>query len=284
MTDSRPPDSIAWLSLGNAGNISTKRRRLAFQDVRGGLHLHQLAFTLAWLDIKLRYRGSVLGPFWLTLSTAIMILSMGVLYAELFHVSVQNYLPYLALSLILWNAIASIVSEACTCFTSESGSIHSIRMPFTVFCLRVVIRNAIVLMHNAIVIPVVFIFFSVVPGTNVIQVVPGLILWTLDAVSCCYLLGAVCARFRDVPPIVASVMQIGFFLTPIIWQPGVLGVYIPYLVLNPLYPLMAIVRDPLIGGRAGGLVWAAAICWTAALCFVSGVVFTRVRERLAFWV
>ena len=73
-------------------------RALAVRDVVDGLRLWRLAVKLAWLDIKRRYRGSMLGPFWLTLSTAVMIGALGVLYAALFHMDVSEYLPFLALS------------------------------------------------------------------------------------------------------------------------------------------------------------------------------------------
>ncbi len=93
-----------------AGVDATARQRLAWLDLRDGLAAFRLAFTLGWLDIKLRYRGSVLGPFWLTLSTAIMILAMGA--ALLRSCSTWNctdYMPYLALSLVLWNTLGGMV-------------------------------------------------------------------------------------------------------------------------------------------------------------------------------
>ncbi len=55
------------------------RNRWAVRDIIGGLQLWPLARSLGWLDIRLRYRGSLLGPGWLTLSTAVMIVALGVL-------------------------------------------------------------------------------------------------------------------------------------------------------------------------------------------------------------
>ena len=48
---------------------------------------------------------------------------------------------------------------------------------------------------------------------------PGLVLWLLDSLAVCLLLGALCARFRDIPPIVGSVMQMAFFISAVIWKP-----------------------------------------------------------------
>ena len=263
---------------------SSARQRFAWSDLRQGLASHRLYFTLGWLDIKLRYRGSVLGPFWLTLSTAIMVMSMGVLYSQLFHMELHRYLPYLALSLVLWNTLGGIVTDACNAFTSAEGTIRAVRMPFTIHAARTVVRNIIVLAHNVVVIVAVFAYFRLWPGSVALASLPGLTLWLLDSVAACLLLGTFCARFRDIPPIVASLMQIAFFLTPIIWQPELLGRGIEYLVLNPFYPLLAVVRDPLLGNMPGGLIWTTAVGWSVLLCAASWLVFARVRGRLAFWV
>src|SRR5450631_1400576 len=74
------------------------RNRWAMADVAAGLRLWRLAWALGWLDIRLRYRGSMLGPFWLTISTGVMVGSLGFLYAALFNMSLRDYLPFLALS------------------------------------------------------------------------------------------------------------------------------------------------------------------------------------------
>ena len=266
-------------------NLSgAERRRLGVIDIRDGLAAYRLACTLGWLDIKLRYRGSVLGPFWLTLSTAIMVLAMGLLYSELFHMEMQNYLPYLALSLVLWNTLGSIVSDACACFTSAEGTIRSIRMPFTIYATRTVVRNMLVLLHTVVVIVGVFVWYQVWPGVTALVCLPGMVLWAVDAMAACLFLGAFCARFRDVAPIVGSIMQIAFFLTPIIWKPELIDGNAIYLVFNPFYPLLALVRDPLLGQVPNWDIWLAACVWSALLCSASWLLFVRVRGRLAFWV
>ncbi len=266
-------------------NLSgAERRRLGLIDIRDGLAAYRLACTLGWLDIKLRYRGSVLGPFWLTLSTAIMVLAMGLLYSELFHMEMQNYLPYLALSLVLWNTLGSIVSDACACFTSAEGTIRSIRMPFTIYATRTVVRNMLVLLHTVVVIIGVFVWYQVWPGITALVCLPGMLLWAVDALAACLFLGAFCARFRDVAPIVGSIMQIAFFLTPIIWKPELIDGNAIYLVFNPFYPLLALVRDPLLGQVPNWDIWLAACVWSALLWLASWLLFVRVRGRLSFWV
>jgi lipopolysaccharide transport system permease protein len=261
------------------------RNRWAIADISGGIRLWRLAWALGWLDIRLRYRGSMLGPFWLTISTGVMVGALGVLYSTLFKIDLRNYLPFLALSQVLWGFLAALVSEACTTFTDAEGVIRSVRMPFFVFSIRALIRNAIALAHNVVVIVVVFAIFSIWPGWESLMAVPGLLLWAVDGLALTLLLGAFCARFRDIQPIVNSVMQIAFFMTPVIWKPEQLGPSgIEKLAFNPFFDLLEIVRGPILGSDIAMTTWVGALAYSAVICAISWAFFVRARGRVTFWI
>ncbi|MBE7210533.1 MAG: hypothetical protein INR65_05895, partial [Gluconacetobacter diazotrophicus] len=151
--DGRSPAPAVPRGLRTDAGIGKRSRlRAAGQDVRDGLALWRLAVSLGWLDIRLRYRGSALGPLWLTLSSAVMVAAMGAVYSLLFHQAPHSYLPFLAVSLILWQAgIGTLSGDACTCFTNAEGTIRAMRMPFTVQVVRTVVSNTVVLGHNLVV-------------------------------------------------------------------------------------------------------------------------------------
>lgn len=258
--------------------------RLAIEDVAEGLRLWPLAWSLGWLDIRLRYRGSILGPFWLTLSTAILVCSLGVLYSVLFHTDVHEYLPYLALSQVLWTFLSTMVSDGCVCFTQAEGMIRAVRMPLFLHAMRTLVRNVLVLGHNVLVIVGVDIYYQIWPGWHALMALPAFVVWMADGLAISLLLGAICARFRDVAPISASIMQIAFFLTPVIWEPHQLGAHAKYLVLNPFFALLQIVRAPLQGHLPTPTEWAAAIIYSLLLCGLTWLFFVRARGRVAFWI
>jgi lipopolysaccharide transport system permease protein len=261
------------------------RTRQAGEDLAKAWQLRWLCWMLGWLDIKGRYHGSMLGPLWLTLSTAVMVAALGFLYSTLFRMNLQEYLPFLALSLVLWNYVQTLVTEGCTCFTGSEGMIRAIRMPFSLYGGRIVVRNVLVLAHNIIVIAVVFAIFRIWPGATGLAAVPALLLWLIDSLAVAMMLGTFCARFRDVPPIVASVLQIGFFISPIIWKPELVGPgYARWLALNPFFSLFEIVRGPLLGSLPDWKAYAAALAYSLLLCLASWSLFVRVRSRLAFWI
>ena len=262
----------------------TTRHAWAIADLSGGLRLWRLALTLGWLDIRLRYRGSMLGPFWLTISTAVMVASLGLLYSTLFKIDLAGYLPFLALSQVLWGFLAATVSEACTTYTEAEGVIRSVRMPFFVFSMRTLTRNVIALGHNIVVIVVVFAIFSMWPSLEALLAIPGLLLWAVDALALTLMLGAFCARFRDIQPIVNSVMQIAFFVTPVIWKPEQLGGGIAMLAFNPFFDLLEIVRGPILGSHVTLMTWIGAAGYSMALCGISWAFFVYARGRITFWI
>jgi lipopolysaccharide transport system permease protein len=260
------------------------RQRVALDDVLAGLRLWRLAWSLGWLDIKLRYRGSMLGPFWLTISTGVMVGALGFLYSALFHMSLRDYLPFLALSQVLWGFLATLVGESCSAFTESEPVIRSFRMPFFMFAMRILVRNVLVLGHNICVIVVVFLALRIWPGATCLLVFPAFPVWIADALALCLLLGGICARFRDILPIVNSVMQIAFFISPVIWKPEQLGKYAVWLPLNPFYDMLEIVRGPLLGQAPSLLVWVGALAYSTVLCVLAWIFFQRARGRIAFWI
>ena len=261
-----------------------RRRAVALADIATGARRWRLSVALGSLDIRNRYRGSVLGPFWLTLSTAIMIAGLGLLYSSLFNLKLAEYLPFLAISLIVWNTINQIVADACTSLTSAEGIIRQMPLPYSVHAMRCVHRNAIIAAHNLPIVLLVFLATGTWPGWEGLLAIPGLLLLGINACALALFLGMLCARFRDIPPIVGSVMQLAFFLSPVLWKPELLGPGREWLPLNPFYALMEVVRGPLVEGEASLLVWVSALAYTAVMVGAALAFFIRFRGRIAFWV
>lgn len=261
-----------------------RRLARALGDLGEGVGRVRLAWALARNDLRNRYRGSVLGPIWLTLSTAVMLVSLGLLYSTLFRLELRDYLPWLAVSLIVWNLIAATVGDACTCLIQADAVIRQLPLPYSTHALRCVMRNVITAAHNLPLILLVFAIFGVLPGAAVVLVVPGLLLFAVNALAGALLLGMICARFRDVVQIVSSLMQIAFFVTPVIWKPELLDAWAWVLPLNPFFALMETIRAPLMEGGGNAIIWIAATGWTALHVAVAFAFFVRFRGRVAFWV
>ncbi|WP_424811506.1 ABC transporter permease [Roseococcus sp. YIM B11640] len=276
--------AVASQSGAHSFDSRTPRRvARAWGDLVEGFSSRRLATALAMLDLKNRYRGSVLGPFWVTLSTAAMLLGVGLLYGHLLAMPLAEYLPHLAVSLVVWNVMAGAVNDSCTTMIGSEGIIRQLRVPYTVHALRCMSRNAILALHNLPLVILIFLFFGHIPGWEALMALPGLALLAINILSACFLLGMICARFRDIGPIVSSVMQLAFFMTPVIWKPDQLS-HQWLLLINPFYAMLEVIRGPLVAGGASAIVWTIAIALTAVHAAVAFAFFARFRGRIAFWV
>jgi ABC-type polysaccharide/polyol phosphate export permease len=257
----------------------------AAADIRSGFEQSWLWMRLAHQDMRLRYRGSMLGPFWQTITTVILIGSMGFIYAKLFRVQLKDYLPLLTAGLVLWNFVAGMITEGTGTFDAVRGIIQQVKLPLSLHAYRLVYRNVLILAHSFVIIPIVLIIFPhPIEWIRLVEIVPGLVLAAINGVAVSITLGMVCARFRDVPPIVASIVQVVFFVTPIVWPPSALGSNAWWLVMNPLYAAIDVMRSPMLGMPTSPHSWSILVIVTIVNCALSFVLFSRFRARIAFWV
>jgi ABC-2 type transport system permease protein/lipopolysaccharide transport system permease protein len=258
---------------------------LATADLTEGLRHYWLWLALGQQDIRLRYRGSLLGPFWQTLTTAVMIAGMGVIYSQLFHIQLENYLPLLALGLIFWLFVSSLVTEGCNTFISAQPIIQQVKLPYSIHVYRLIYRNLLTLGHNIVIVPIVlWLYPPPVQPLQLVSLVPGLALVLLNGGWIGLLLGMLSARFRDVPPIVGSVMQVVFFITPVMWSVASLGGNAWWVELNPIFAMIDVLRAPLLGMPVSPYSWPLLVGMTGIGCALSFGFFIRFRHRLAFWV
>jgi lipopolysaccharide transport system permease protein len=256
----------------------------ALADVTSGIALWPLWVRLGWNDILQRYRRSVLGPFWLTASMAIMVIALGVLYAEIFHTPVDDLLPFLCVGLLIWNFISSFLVEGGTLFTGAESYIKQIRLPYSCYVYRSSWSKLIILAHNSVIYLGVLAYFEIWPGAVALLAVPGLLIVLFNGALASLFIGMVSARFRDVPQLINSIVQVIFFVTPIFWKPELLKSR-PFIAdFNPLFHLIEIVRAPLLGIVPSPKSYLAVLLITLVNIAVVSVFFTRFRSRISYWV
>lgn len=256
---------------------------MALRDLRTSVQRIGLAWSLASHDVVSRYRGSIIGPFWITLSMGLMVAGMGVLYAQLFNLSLQEYIPFVAAGIVFFGAITGIINEGCETFVQAAGMLSQTSLPMFTFVWRTVFRNLINLAHNFVIILGVLIYFGYWRTMDVPAAILGLALLVVNAAWVSMLVAIASARFRDVPQIVISVMQFAMFMTPVFWQAGRLGRAHAILIYNPFYHMLEAVRAPLLGAHPDAhtysfLALMAVVGW--ALTFT---VFTRTRRRIVHY-
>jgi lipopolysaccharide transport system permease protein len=280
----RVAENVRNAVANERGRYGRRRAAMAWKDVIEGIGRWRLWGRLGWNDILQRYRRSILGPFWLTASTAIMVVALGVLYSELFNQAIDDFLPFFCVGLLVWNLIASYLTEGGALFTGSESYIKQISLPYSVYAYRSSWAKLIIFAHNFIIYIGVLIYFRIWPGAVALLAIPGLAIVVLNGTVANLAIGMVSARFRDVPQLIASVVQIVFFLTPIFWKPQSLRGHAYITDFNPFYHLLEIVRAPLLGNWPTQTNYVGALLVTLINVAIAGALFSRFRSRIAYWV
>jgi ABC-2 type transport system permease protein len=247
---------------------------------------------LGWQDIRQRYRRSVLGPIWITISMAVTAIALGILYAGLFGNPIEKQLPYLLVGFIVWGFIAGCINEGAEVFVANSGLITHLPAPISIHVYRLVWRQTLFFLHNLVVyVVMLFIFPQHLHWVDLSAVVAfGLLVVNGTWVS--LFIGIISTRFRDLPPIIQSLVQLTFFLTPIVW------LYDDLLnsanastrsrahlaEFNPMLHFLEIIRRPMLGQPQLWRSWFVVLGITVVGWALTLLVMRRYRGRVSYWV
>ncbi|PXA83994.1 ABC transporter permease [Caulobacter sp. D4A] len=264
--------------------MDISEKHIAAWDFTTGILRWRLWAYLGVQDIRQRYRRSSLGPLWLTLGLGVTILGIGLLYSQILKTPPGTFIPFIAISLLAWNFLSTVVTESTTAFQAGAGLISSVRVPYTTFVLRCLVRNLIVAAHCILPVVIAFVYYKYPVDVVALAALPGLVLMLLNMYWLALCLAMVCLRYRDVAQIVIYAMQLALFVTPIIWQPTQLRAGTPFLAFNPIYHLIELIRAPIFEHR----VPLASYQFSAIMLVVGGaitaLVFNRFRRDLAYWI
>jgi lipopolysaccharide transport system permease protein len=258
--------------------------KLAVSDLRQSTAAWRLWMLLGWLEIRQRYARSRVGPFWLTISMGVVITSIGVVYGTLFGQKMSEYLPYLAASLVSWGMFASTVQEGSTAYIANAAYIRQVATPKLIYVLQVPWRNLLILAHNFVIILVLLAIFGVPRWSALPLFIPGLLILALNATWMAMLTGLFSARFRDLPQIVASLVQVAFYVTPIMYRPEALIKFSFLVRWNPLTYLLDVVRQPLLGQVPSAHTYVVTIVMALVGWVFALAVTGRFLKRISYWV
>jgi len=272
-------------SISNSTVISASQiPKMAIDDLLVGFKKFELWWLFAVFDIKQRFRRSLLGPLWLTISMGIFVGALGFVMSQLFKQDINTFLPYLATGVIFWTFITSVITEGCTSFVSAQGFIRNVPMPLSVHYYRMFARNLMIWMYNMAIYVIVFVVFVKELSLNLLLFLPGMVILSLNVLTLGMIAAIICTRFRDVPPIITSILQVVFFVTPIFWSAQTLPNRPAFIVFNPFYHLIEIVRAPLLGQAPGLISWVASIAIFAVSAPIAVYLYRRAFARISYWV
>ncbi len=240
--------------------------------------------ALGTQDIRQRYRRSMLGPFWLTISMAVMIGAMGPLYGALFKYDPASFIPHLALGLIIWGFMAGQIADFGEAFSNSTNYLRQMKLPLSMFVFRVMWRHMLILAHNLIVYVIVWAIMPIHLNATllVLPFAMVIVLANLFWMGC--ITSIFCTRYRDMHPVIGNLVQVLFFVTPIIWKAEQLSPERQHLIhFNPFFYLLELLREHLLGAMPAPTIWIGstvmAVVGVTAALFMLG----KLRHRVTYW-
>ena len=265
-----------------AGNAHT----LAFADLIQGLKNYNVWMNYALYDIRQRFRRSTFGPFWLTISTGLMIVSIGYIFSKVFRQDMFVFIPRLATGLIFWNFLRMVVDESGKTFTDQVSFIRDVPAPLSIHFYRIFTRSFIVWLHDMVVFVPVYLIFPRPISIEYLLFIPGLLLFLMNLFFGGLIIAVLSTRFRDIPLVIANLMQIVFLITPIIWNIEIMEAKGRMAIVNwnPFYHVLEIVRAPLLGMSPDVLSWYFAGSMALVSFFIAIILFRRAYAKIPFWI
>jgi ABC-type polysaccharide/polyol phosphate export permease len=222
---------------------------------------------------------------WVTLTTGITILALGLVWSLLWRMPIAGIFPYITVSMIFWGLMTSSLNDATTSFASTGKLFLNQRASLSVAIYALIYRNLIILIYNAVIIVAVFAWFRVMPSWPLLLLAPGLVLTILSLMSVAYVLAIAATRYRDAVPLVLSVTQVAYFISPVLWKPEFMPAEYRWInIVNPFSVFLAIMRDPVLGAAPPAVDWAAAGAFTIVALALAIPFVGRYQNRVMYWI
>jgi lipopolysaccharide transport system permease protein len=260
------------------------RGELAVRDAGQAIAGWRLWVSLGSNDIAQRYRRSKLGQFWITLSMAVFVATVGSIYAVLFGTPLRDQIPHVVVFFTAWSFMAQSVNEGATAFTDAERYLRQERLPKLSFVFRVIWRNLLAYLHNLVLVPLTFVMF-IVPVTPVaVEALAGLGLMLINVTLVVLIVSVLCTRFRDLRQVLGSLVQMAFFASPVMWRTDILPHETRWIVnFNPVAAHLRLIGEPLLGAPAPVHVLYMCFGTTVILLVIALPLFVRFRERVVYW-
>jgi ABC-type polysaccharide/polyol phosphate export permease len=236
----------------------------------------------AYLEIKLKYRRSIIGPWWITISSIIVILALSVTFSALFNVSSKEIILWITISLIMWNYIQMLINDSTSLF--ENSPLGSVKIEPLDLVLINVIKNIILLLQNSILFLVVAIFFNLEVSLISLFSLIGLIMVTISSVGLQIIISIGCLRYRDISHIIQNLLFLVFIVTPIFWRPEFLeGRKLFIIDYNIVYHYMETVRSPILENKINYNSTIISFLCTFVFIFIGYIIYNKTKNKIVYW-
>ena len=256
------------------------------RDLVRSAGLWHIWIRLGMQDVRLKFRRSAVGVGWIFLNLAVLVSSIGFIYANLLGQDTRQFIPYLTIGMILWGYLTSSIVDGGNAFVNSEGYIKQISLPIYVYIFRFFVSISMTTLIAMLAYVVVAVIYAVPFGPGTLLALPGLLMVMAASLLLVTIFAHLNARFRDIAHMASVGMQVLFYVTPVIFPAELLRQRTDLALvvdLNPMFHLLEVVRRPLLAGVAADWhSYAAAGLVIAVLTVVAGTVIATNQRRIVY--
>jgi homopolymeric O-antigen transport system permease protein len=257
---------------------------LAFGSIGGLFRYQALIRNLVAKDLKLKYRGSLLGLVWSLLNPALMLVIYTFAFKIVLKVPTENYTYFIMAGLLPWTFFASALTASTQAITGNAGLIRKVYFPRAILPIASVLFSFTqLLLAFAVFLPAVLLISGIRPSWEMVLIVPVALLHLVFTVGLAFALAAVTVHFRDVAHLTEVLLPLLFWATPIIYPIDMMSATLQgWVKLSPLALFAIAYQDILLRARLPewGLI-VDVVVWSAATVGLGYLIFRRFSPTLA---
>jgi lipopolysaccharide transport system permease protein len=247
------------------------------------IHSLDVLWVLVEKEMKAKYKVASLGYIWSLAQPLASVMIFYFVFKIVVHINIENYPLFLIIGLFAWQWFAVAVNNSLTSLVYNASVIKKINFPRELIPISIV---AVEMLHFIMTVPVLLsamFFCGVKPHVNAIFLFPFvLLLQFLFTVAVCLFVSAVNLFFRDLERLVAVLMMLLFYLTPVVYVLDMVPVELKhYVLLNPMAIIVTTWRDILLNGTLKWSELGLAGVLSCGLVLISYWVFGRLSPRFA---
>ncbi len=280
MTHDNVPTSRVHQIRASSGWLSDLSHAL-----REFFRYRELVNYLISTELRIRYRGSVLGFLWTLMNPLLQALVMWIVFSRFGKIEEKNYALFLLSGIMTWTFFSQSISQSLTSIIKNRQLIQKIYIPKLVFPIATVTSNLVNLFFFLVAFLGIAIVTPVGWSTTIFLIVPVAAILYLMTVGSALLLASLNVFFRDFTHLTEILLRVLFYLTPIIYPPSLFGPEIEQLLkLNPIASPVLLARDVLYYHQVPTPeLWLQSL-GLSLVVFLGGLtVFTRTQEKFVYY-
>lgn len=254
-----------------------------FKDIIDGIKSFKAWSLMAWSDLEGRYSRTVIGPFWVSIAHGFFVFGYAFWSSAILKQDIHEQLPFVAIGLTIWVWIASALNESGNSLVKAASFISAYDLPSSLHIFRFAANQFFSLLHNLVIVLIVFALYQRNLQLQALLAIFGTIIVYLFTVGIGLIFSIMGSRYRDVPPLIASVVSGLFILTPIFWKKENIPSAGWIADINPFYHLIEIIRKPLMGSDFDAINWIVSISVTFIVLVIGIVTYSKFSNKAKYW-